>query len=359
MNRDKVNLSHTKNSQFLPNDIMVATSEGYKKIEDIKLGDQVLTHKNRYQRVNAIKTQKQSNTVFLKVMGSPINQLPENQSVYVIEKLRVWDSSIRRYTLKYSEPKWIKAKELEKGKHLVGFATDPQLGNPLGITNEEAFLLGRYVADGHIHDGKRAGRKNSYNNKVVFSVGANKLEEFLCNVSTYNIGYTREGNVYKCYLINKRFKDLCYLFGRGAVNKRVDGTILSSKKELQIAFLKGYWSGDGSFNGKEYRATTVSRELAYGIGRLIYNAFQLPYSVYFIERPKTTVIEGRTVNQRDAWDVMFRKEATMRQSVFKYNTLWNPIREIITGVSSGETAYRLSINEDRSYALNNLVVSYE
>ena len=56
---------------------------------------------------------------------------------------------------------------------------------------------------------------------------------------------------------------------------------------------------------------------------------------------------------------MFRKEATVRQSVFKYNTLWNPIREIIRGVDSGETTYKLSVDEDKSYVLNNIVVSDE
>lgn len=335
---------------------LISTSSGYKKVEDIAEGDMVLTHKNRYRKVLTPMAKEKRGIYELKVMGSPKTLVTEEHPFYVIEKNRVWNNYIRRYETYYSEPMWVNAEDLDKEKHLIGFSVDPTQGNPLEITLEEAFLLGRYVADGHIHDGKTFGKKNSYNNKVVFSVGTEKLEEFLSEVQSYHVGYSEDKNVCKCYIINKRIMNLCKLFGRGAENKIIHGGILSSNSDIRNAFLKGYWSGDGSFDGTVYKATTVSKELAYGIGRLVQNTYNIPYSIQFTKRPKTTVIKGRVVNQKDTWTVSYRKEATVRQSVMLYDIVWNPIRKIEWNNSFQGHVFNMEVDGDNSYVANNMSV---
>lgn len=243
-----------------------------------------------------------------------------------------------------------------KKTHLVGFSVDEAKDNPLNITEEEAYLLGRYVADGYIRDGKRAGRKNSYNAQVIFAIGMDKLNEFLSEVKTFNVGWTQEGKVAKCRIINKDFKNLCSEFGRGAHNKRIHEGIYQSNQELQKSFLKGYWSGDGSISKNVHKATTVSKELAYGLVRLVQQSYEVPCTMTFTKRPRTTVIEGRTVNQRDAWEVSFRLNATVRQSYKAHGMIWNPVREKEYDEDFEGFVYNMEVEGDNSYTANNMAV---
>src|SRR5204863_972710 len=48
----------------------------------------------------------------------------------------------------------------------------------------------------------------------------------------------------------------------GSHRKRVPAAIFLAPKPVVAAFLRGYFSGDGTFSGKYVEATTVSRGLA-------------------------------------------------------------------------------------------------
>lgn len=78
--------------------------------------------------------------------------------------------------------------------------------------------------------------------------------------------------------------------------------------DLLNSFLNGYMSGDGCFTNGRFKATSVSRELIYGLAQCIAKVYKQPYSIYKTERPKTTVIEGRTVNQKILMNCASRKK---------------------------------------------------
>lgn len=333
---------------------MISTNKGYKLAKDIKHGDVILTHKNQYQKVLQVSKNKAKSKQVLRVLGSFQTIVASEQKFYVIERKKIWDKNLRKQIWTYSNPQWIHAKDLKPKSHIIGFSHDPNEGNPLNITLEEAFLLGRYVADGFIVDTKRPHRKNSYNNKVIFAIGENKLDEFLNRVKTYHVGKTKDKTVYKCYIINKRFKDLCSLFGRGALNKKIYGGIFASNQEIQYEFLQGYWSGDGSVRGNEYRANSISKELIYGLGRLIFQVHGLSSSIGFTVRPKTTIIEGRVVNQRDTWSIAFRKNPKKRYSFTINNMLWCPVLENVTFTEDTEF-YDFKVEKDNSYTVFNMI----
>lgn len=90
----------------------VSTKNGQKKIENIKTGDIVLTHKGRYRRVVGTKSRIEKETI-IDINGI---KCTKNHEFYVIHKLNknlVNESNIEKYA------KWIKAEELSDDYLLV------------------------------------------------------------------------------------------------------------------------------------------------------------------------------------------------------------------------------------------------
>lgn len=126
----------------------VYTSEGKKSIENVKVGDYVLTHKNRFKKVLRTGGQvKQVIKVFSQ--GNTPTYTTKNHPFYVKKQLkRKWNGEKKSTVRSFSNPKWIKAGELSKGDYLGTFI-NKENSNPLNITKEEAYILGLYLGDGH------------------------------------------------------------------------------------------------------------------------------------------------------------------------------------------------------------------
>lgn len=336
---------------------MITTSEGLKPIEEVRKGDKVLTHTNTFKDVVVPMIKRKKGIYKLKVMGSPITYVTEEHPIYVREMSRVWDNVNRTNVRKWSKPKWIEAKDLEPRKHFVGMSENIESKNPYNISHEDAWLIGRYVADGYVRDGKRSGRKNSYNNQIIYCVGKDKLDVFKSSITSYNVGVTEERTSYKCRIINKRLMDLCLAAGRGSENKRVPSYILDLPNDILESFLDGYMSGDGIEKDGNHQATSVSKELIYGLGQIVQKLYNTPYSIQYFERPKTTIIDGRTVNQRDTWMIRFRKENRKQQDgVYLDGMLWMPVRSLDYIEEFDDYVYNFEVEGDNSYVANNLTV---
>jgi len=336
---------------------LITTSEGLKPIEEVRKGDKVLTHTNTFKDVVVPMVKRKKGIYELKVMGSPVTYVTEEHPIYVREMSRDWDSVNRTNVRKWSKPKWVEAKDLEPRKHFVGMSENIESKNPYNISHEDAWLIGRYVADGYVRNGKRTGRKNSYNNQIIYCVGKDKLDAFKSLITSYNVGVSEERTSYKCRIINKRLMDLCLAAGRGSENKRVPSYILDLPNDILESFLDGYMSGDGNEKDGNHQATSVSKELIYGLGQVVQKLYNTPYSIQHFERPKTTIIEGRTVNQRDTWMIRFRKENRKQQDgVYLDGMLWMPVRSLDYIEEFDDYVYNFEVEGDNSYVANNLTV---
>lgn len=125
--------------------------------------------------------------------------------------------------------------------------------------------------------------------------------------------------------------------------------------DLLNSFLNGYMSGDGCFTNGRFKATSVSRELIYGLAQCIAKVYKQPYSIYKTERPKTTVIEGRTVNQKDTYELCFKKEKRPQDKAFyEDGFIWFPVTKVEE--DEIETVYDLTVEENHSFTVQGVIV---
>src|SRR5699024_4367891 len=99
-------------------DNLVLTEEGYKPINEVTVGDKVLTHNNTYEKV--VKTFDNGIQPTVKVKATGIDEIvtTPNHKFYVREKYRGWNNDRRSYDRLFKEPQWKEIKDVTKDYYL-------------------------------------------------------------------------------------------------------------------------------------------------------------------------------------------------------------------------------------------------
>lgn len=329
---------------------MIRTSFGMKPIEEIKVGDSVLTHTGQFHAVTDCGCTGAKETVRLKAMGICDIVATPNHPFYVRHMTRHYpsfhmDGKLKRGNERvFGKPEWKPLGELSK-KDYIGIPISTAAESSK-LTEEELWLAGRYIADGY----RRHDQPT-----VCFCIGKGKLEEFKSKLNEYH-GYMDVGRTATKYCItNQRLYSICGTCGDGAINKRFPTWFEHFKPEELKIVLDGYLSGDGCAHRNGYKATTISRTLALDIVYAASKTYKRPCQLHFAKRPSKCVIEGRTVNQHDTYQVIFGAEKRKQDKAFyEDGYIWLPIREITAeGV---QDVYNLTVDVDNSYTVNNIAV---
>lgn len=204
-------------------DTLVTTSEGYTPIKDIKVGSRVLTHKGRWKEVLQIGASVKE-TLLVKAQGIGYIETTANHPFLV---------SQRKNITTFSTPDWKKAGELSLEDYLC-IPVEKSQENTYNLSEEECYILGRYIADGH---------------RMVFS--------------------------------SKRLVEL-------AANKVISSELLKLPPYLLIRLLEGILDGDGSERRGTFRLTTISENLARSMVLAVAKAYNTGCSLEFT--PKTYTV---------------------------------------------------------------------
>ncbi len=336
---------------------LITTSNGLIPIEEIKKGDFVLTHKNRFCEVITPMNKISKSILNIKIQGSTQIEATEEHPFYAREMSRKWNNDRRCDERVFSEAYWVKAKDLIVGKHFVGFGMNTESANTQNLNNEECWFLGRYMADGYLTSrGKKTsvGKVNVY--KITLCVGYAKVDSFPI-FKTIKTTPIKERTAVKYHTYNKRLHGLCFQIGRGSENKQIPTFIMNLPINMLTIFINGYLSGDGSVRDGKYSLTTVSKKLAYSISQAIYKCYNTPTSITFTKRPPTTIIEGRTVNQKDTYRVQFCKEKRKQNNgIFIDGNIWQPVKSIIENTEYNDFVYNFEVADDNSYVAESCIV---
>lgn len=321
----------------------VFTKNGYKNIEDIKVGDMVLTHRNRFMPVLRNGGEVDKEIYKLKVQGFLETECTDYHPFYC------------RKT-KNSEPEKIKLKDLKKG-YYVGSHINTKSENTYNLSDEDCWILGRYIADGHIRKDKRKNRKNSYQYQCILSIGSNKVDELKDIVKNRHYScYPHAKSTHRVVFSSMELVEfiLEHNFGTGAENKIIPNFILDLPVHKLEYFLEGYMAGDGCNIGNIYQATTVSKELAMSLCLAIQKVYHVGCYIYYDKRPDACIIEDRVVSQKSTYMIRFRKNSQKHLWFIENDIVWYPIREI-SKTDKVENVYNIEVEEDHTYTANNII----
>lgn len=339
---------------------LVMTNTGFKPIQEIQVGDLVLTHNSRYRKVKKVGSKIVNKIYKIKGLGFDEILTTEEHPFYVRERYKKWNNERRCSERLFTYPTWIKAKDLKNNHFLASTFNSKQEYYFNVYTVDFWYFVGRFTGDGWIRQTKRKNRKDSYIYQVYICCGKDEKQELIdiFDKVGYNYNFSEERTVYKFRICNEDLVRFLRQSGIGAKNKRVHPMLWNLPVEFKKAFLEGYMSADGSYIKRSdiWSATTVSRELAYGIKQLAMEVYKTCPKIYFSKTKATKVLEGRTINQQDQYIVnYFQSVKKQSKAFFEDDFSWQPYKstEII---NKQVVVYNLEVEEDNSYTANTIVV---
>lgn len=337
---------------------LVLTKNGYKKIEDIKIGDYVLTHNNKYQQVAKTFCLQTDELIELKITGETIKVTP-NHPFYVRTRI---DS----YPKTYSQPYWKKAKDLSKEDWIASPVNQESeipvmvdvnkthKGKVLDLSDKDSWwLIGRYMGDGWTE----SPRKEIHKIVICCNKNNNEYQEIISRIPNHIHYYIEEAEtVYKIVMHNKSFFEYLQQFGKYAYGKKITQDILNLPIDLLEEFIKGYLSADGCKHGTEITFNTVSQELAYGLQQCIHKVYKTPCTIRISNQERTEIIQGRTVQCKKKFVGRFSlKNVKYKVNEFDSGYAWFKLKEKKVIQEKAEV-YNLSVVNDNSYTVYNLAV---
>lgn len=340
---------------------LVMTDKGMFPIEEIKVGDKVLTHTGTFKKVLNVMERKTDNLVFLKATGSLPTLCTPNHPYYID---------------KAEKAEWIAAKDI-KVKDYVGFPinikyealTEKEIVNYSDLIKKLIFnpdfwyFVGRFTGDGFAQISPRCDRgSTSLNYRVHIACALHEKEDVCKIIEKINLPYSilPGRNVLDFQLYNK---DLCLFLrecGHKAINKHIHPLLWKLNKECKESFLNGYISADGGKNITKYgveviKISSISSKLLYEVKVLIAELYKKSITLTQTHKAGKCIIEGRVCNQNNAYSLRFNINPKKSFYYEKDNILWNKVRKI-EEVKKLTTVYNLEVEEDNSYTANGIIV---
>lgn len=391
-----------------PEGTRITTRDGFRSIEKLEPGDEVLTHLGRYRTVSeTMQRQVDEDIVRLSIRKLSATDLTATANHPI---LAVRGKQARRRFTHPDEvltPEWIPAGELQVGDYLVvgrdarhGSIPDPidlstfvgsnfevsaheivtrnSGHHPVSLSRHLSFeepdlmrLFGRWLGDGSIGHETRDGQRSSVN--FVFDAddasgigdvimlmakhfGLTKHPEFARGQRTAHLRYTLRP-------LARLFSET---FGEGFSGKRIPAFAYDMPRDHRLQLLVGLFQSDGCVL-RQSASTTIcfdqsNQELAEGIWRLARSLGFSPGLVGGTIRPGGTTPHYRvTISAKDAPDLARLCGITIPESrrLRTELPLGDEVAYRVHSVSREAfygTVYNFQVEEDQSYVANGVVV---
>ncbi|OZG48863.1 DNA (cytosine-5-)-methyltransferase [Pseudoscardovia suis] len=354
-------------SPCFPAGTLVLTSERLKPIEEVKAGDMVLTHRNRWRRVLSVGS-KQSDTIILRGQGVNSLECTANHPFLSDEKHPVWDTASRSYKRHLTgEPTWVQASAMEGRFWLNLNASVESLPVPTceeNTANRTTFdlnapffyFVGRWLGDGWANIHMRRNRVNSPMKRTYVCCSRDSAEDLESKLADTGLhwGRSEQETTTRFTCSSTALYDwLVDNFGVHAEGKNLPAWVFGMNREWREQLFLGYMESDGMQTRNGYSSTSINRRLCIGMKML---ASGLGYAVSMIRtvnKRSQCVIDGRRVNERPYYRLQYTKHP--RSAVMKQDGFWGLVR----GKSEGRrniTVYNMEVEDDHSYTADGIAV---
>lgn len=362
-------------------DTLITTSDGYKKVQDIRVGDKVLTHTGKLQTVTWIDKHKHDGfRVKLRLVG-------DYRTLECTDNHPILTAYTDKITHKFRKQavqnvKWLRADELTY-KYQFGLIPKRNLKDKIEISDDTLYVLGWIMSDGYV--GKDLGVKITYqiNQLDCAKRCLQIIEEYLKDeFFYYSRNNTRRitrkpGRIYRCnncYRLevhSKKLHDLAEWFGCKPNNKLINYEIYNKYGNL-MPFIIGWLEGDGhqklnanydGYNRNCIEVATIYEELLLQCRQImidngIYSSVRKVWPKS--GKPQVSLcFSNEYVNKcLDFYpSLKFQKIDVMRDTSKVLETkegFWSQIKLLeITPIS--EEVYNFEVQDDHSYIANGIV----
>ncbi len=311
-----------------PSGTHILTETGYRPIENISVGDLVLTHKNRWRKVT--KTM-QTKRALLSVTGQGSPEIfVSGEHPFYVRSAQTDEAGNADGTnaAPLSAPRWVKASDLtgKASNTANSFLATPNTFDPLPIPGISSlqngqvsldavmWIAGHYLATGSIDLG---GHREIASSDDQDSIESKALASWL------------RGQ-----------------FGDESEEKRVPGWALGMEEAYRIALLKGFLGvkDEGPVADKAHETQSTSQPLVLGLKSL---AESLGYAAH-IQRSLETL-------GKPAYLLRWSTKTAASEGLRDGGHSWCPLHAV-SETGRTEIVYNLSVEEDESYVAQSVVV---
>jgi len=266
---------------------VVQTLGGFMDIERIGVGDVVLSRDGTMQHVTHVfERQSSAGLVHHKVRGLPVPlTATPNHLIWAVKgETRVGQVGAKWDKLKGGGdgPQWIPADFISPGDYVH---IPRQIGADEPITPDQAWMFGLYLAEGSTLLDGGATKKH---NRIALTMHEREIPFLERWAGIFEAAYGHRPKVwlrkrknYTAEAVVSPGRDVCLrfrqMFGHRATGKCIPTAFFSMKPEICREVVRGWIDGDGhTTKSGVTSATTVSKDLAYGMFRLALSAGMRP-----------------------------------------------------------------------------------
>ena len=329
----------------------VLTRRGFVPIDEVKVGDEVLTTDKTYHPVECTMRHQADKIIYMRAQGmyEELKCTP-NHPFFIRRKEMYYEKGVGK--IRHLAAEYVKASEIRKGDK-VGYPVFE--GYDTSYTKAFWKLVGAWLADGWVQDSLRKGRKNSHEHKVIICCGKKNIARLHHIIQAAGYKYTlSEGkSTFKCIICDKWLCSFLKDFGEYAHGKHLSPQCFMLDHERKKSLLEG-WFADGyrKPNGAQC-VTTVSEQLALGMSQISRDVFKCPVSISKKTCNRICTIEGREVNERPQYCVTISNSD--RYGFYEDGFVWCNVKSIREESEINEV-YNLSVNEEHSYTVYGIAV---
>lgn len=398
----------------MPPDQEVLTADGYKPISEIKIGDHVVTHRNRLRPVLHKFERETEETLYIirpKKVGYDELRITGEHKVYVVRSEWVNKHKSRDGLHLQHEPDWIPAKDIKPGDY-VAIAHNSEEGSPnvidlkdyvSGYETEEGklfksttrgdhgyvsdwgthykiheqlvldgdlcYLFGRWLGDGCVTH--RTGTDIPSGIKIVFSLEEKEEAVEIARIIGAKLGIDASIKLssterwYDLWVnsmpIGQFFKAFlgCYSYG-----KCIPDQLMHLPAELTLDLLRGLFSADGYVSGNKLGIVLANRALTVQIHQLLLRMgylFSIRENTHRLGRVPAYRVQATANECAPLFERFFGVQApghdTDLKYYFEYDGLkWVRVNEIAIEEYAG-VVMDIEVEEDHSFISAGIVVS--
>lgn len=350
---------------------LVLTTRGLVPIEEIQVGDEVLTHKQRYRKVTATGVTI-ADTVVVKGNHYGIECTAEHPFYARKGKSERYHKPSGGEDTRevFEKVSWTAAKDLN-GMYCSIPAVFPALPIPVPQNDDPGwddfpelsenlfFFVGRWLRDGwtRTQESEEPGVERQCGT-IVLRVGTpfkNKtVMQYVDKIARY-YSVEHDGAATKYELTNRLLCDwLVENFGRNAEEKNIPAWALGMQESWRFALLQGITEMDGYMVDYDAsRIITANHKFASGI-RLLAESLGCRASISRRIPKKRAMDEGHTADQSTQYITTFsmKKDWPVYELEDKHWYITHSVREGRTAVP----VYNFSVEEDGSYTAEGFIV---